>query len=74
MGLLIWIGAVVALVGVAGLFYSALGALKARRAGLAEEALRKRLHRLILINFAALGVAVLGLMVVVVALLIGGRL
>ncbi len=70
MALVMWIGTAIALVGIVGLAYSAIGALAARRANLPDEALRARLQRMVVINFASLGVAVLGLAVVIVAIIL----
>jgi hypothetical protein len=71
MQALIWSGAALTLLGVAGLVYCVLRALKARRAGLPDEALRAELQRVVLINLGALGVSVLGLMLVVLGIFLG---
>ena len=71
MQALIWAGAALTLLGVAGLVYCVLRALKARRAGLPDEALRAELQRVVLINLGALGVSVLGLMLVVLGIFLG---
>ena len=65
MQALIWAGAAMTLLGVAGLGYCVLRALKARRAGLDETAMRAELQRVVVLNMAALGVSALGLMLVV---------
>lgn len=66
MGALIWGGAAVAMLGVAGLVYCVLLSVKAR--GLEAVAARAVLQRVVVWNLAALGVAFLGLMAVVVGL------
>ncbi len=71
MQALIWIGAFVSLLGVAGLGYCVVRAMKARRAGLDDEAMRAELQRVVVINMAALGVSALGLMMVVFGILLG---
>jgi hypothetical protein len=71
MQALIWAGAALTLLGVAGLVYCVLRALKARRAGLPDDALRAELQRIVLINLGALGVSVLGLMLVVLGIFLG---
>jgi hypothetical protein len=71
MQALIWAGAALTLLGVAGLVYCVLRALKARRAGLSDDALRTELQRIVLINLGALGVSVLGLMLVVLGIFLG---
>jgi hypothetical protein len=71
MQALIWIGALVSLAGIAGLVYCVLKALKARRAGLDDDAMRAELQRVVVINMAALGVSALGLMLVVLGIFLG---
>jgi uncharacterized membrane protein len=71
MQALIWIGAAMTLGGVAGLGYCVLRAIRARRAGLADEAMRAELQRVVMINMAALGLSALGLALVVVGILLG---
>lgn len=71
MQALIWAGAALTLLGVAGLVYCVLRALKVRRAGLSDDALRAELQRVVLINLGALGVSVLGLMLVVLGIFLG---
>lgn len=71
MDWLIWIGAAIALAGVAGLVWCIVLALRARRAGLPDDALRARLQQVVVLNMAALGVSALGLMCVVAGILLG---
>jgi hypothetical protein len=71
MDWLIWIGAAISLAGVAGLVWCIVLATQARKAGLAEEAMRARLQRVVTLNMAALGISALGLMCVVVGILLG---
>ena len=68
MDWLIWIGAAVALGGVVGLCRCIQLALRARRAGLDESALRARLQQIVTLNLAALGVSTLGLMMVILGI------
>lgn len=68
---LIWIGAGLALAGVAGLAYCIRLALKARKAGLEDAAMRAELQRIVTLNMAALGVSALGLMLVVTGIILG---
>lgn len=70
MQALIWIGAAMTLGGVAGLIYCVLRTLKARKAGLPEEAMRAELQRVVTINMAALGLSALGLGLVVAGILL----
>ncbi len=71
MGNLVWIGALVALGGVAGLVWCVLLVLRARRAGLSDAELRARLQRVVAYNLGALLVSALGLMLVVLGILLG---
>lgn len=71
MQYLIWAGAVVSLIGVAGLAYCVVRALRARRAGLSDDAMRAELQRVVLINMGALGVSAIGLMMVVLGIFLG---
>lgn len=71
MQALIWTGATVSLIGVAGLAYCIFRATRARRRGLGDVAMRAELQRVVTLNMAALGVAALGLMLVVTGILLG---
>ena len=71
MDWLIWTGALVSLIGLAGLVRCIQLALRARRAGLDDAAMRARLQRLVALNMGALLLSVLGLMMVVVGILLG---
>ncbi len=68
---LIWIGALVTLLGLAGLVWCALIALRAKREGLDENAMKSRLQRVVVINMGALFLSAIGLMMVVVGILLG---
>ncbi len=71
MTALIWTGAALSLLGVAGLMYCVMRALRARRRALQDDAMRAELQRVVVINMAALGVSALGLMMVVFGILLG---
>jgi uncharacterized membrane protein len=71
MEAMIWVGAVMTLLGVAGLGYCMLRAIRARRAGLEDSEMRAELQRVVAINMAALGVSALGLALVVTGILLG---
>jgi soluble lytic murein transglycosylase-like protein len=71
MPVLIWGGAALSLVGVAGLVYCIMLALRARRSGLPEDDVRAQLQRVVTLNMGALGVSALGLMLVVTGILLG---
>lgn len=70
MDWLIKIGTFLSLCGVAGLVWCIVQALQARRAGLADDALRARLQRIVVWNLAAVGVSALGLMLVVAGIIL----
>lgn len=70
MGVLIWGGAGVAMIGVLGLLASGVQGMKARKAVLDEAEMRARLQRAVIVNFAALGIAILGVLAVVAGLLL----
>lgn len=65
MDWLIWIGAALTLMGVAGLVWCIVLAMRAKRAGLSDAAMRAALQRVVFLNMAALAVSGLGLMCVV---------
>jgi len=71
MQAMIWIGAALTLLGVAGLGYCILRASRARRSGLDDAAMRAELQRVVAINMAALGLSALGLAAVVSGILLG---
>lgn len=71
MEFLIWIGAAVTLVGLAIIVWSILAILKAKRAGLTDEALRARLQKAVTVNMGAFFVSAIGLIMVVAGILLG---
>ncbi len=70
MDWLIWIGAAVSLGGVAALLRCIQLALRARKSGLDNTAMRARLQQIVTFNLAALGVSALGLMLVVMGIIL----
>jgi len=71
MQTVVWAGALVSLLGIGGLVYCVLRALRARGAGLADEAMREELQRVVIINMGALAVSAVGLMLVVLGIFLG---
>lgn len=71
MQMLIWAGAAVTLLGLAGLIWCIAKVAQARRAGLGDEELRARLQQIVAWNFGALAVSALGLMLVVIGIALG---
>jgi hypothetical protein len=70
MTILIWAGAALTLLGVAGLVACIIMAMRARAAGLTGPAMQARLQRVVVWNMAALAVSFLGLMGVVVGVIL----
>lgn len=71
MEALIWIGALISLVGLAGLLISIFRVSAARRANLDDEALRAAIQRVIPLNLGSLFLSVIGLMMVVIGIFLG---
>ena len=71
MDLIIWGGACVSLVGLAGLVWCIVRVWNARKAGLEDAELRAVLQKVVPINTGALFLSVMGLMIVVVGILLG---
>lgn len=65
MDWLIWVGAALTLLGVAGLVWCIVLAMRAKRANLPDAEMRATLQRVVVLNMAALAVSGLGLMCVV---------
>ncbi|MDA8586741.1 hypothetical protein N9L47_10835 [Rhodobacteraceae bacterium] len=71
MGNLIWIGAVVTLIGLCGLFWCIFSVQRARKDGLDDTAMKDRLQKVVAINMGALFLSAIGLMMVVLGILLG---
>ena len=71
MQALIWTGAALTLIGLLGLGYCVLRVMRARRAGLTDDALRAELRSVVTANLAAVGISALGLMLVVAGIMLG---
>ncbi len=67
---LIWIGAAVTLLGLAGLIWCILKVQGARRKGLPDDALKTELQKVVALNLGALLLSAIGLMMVVVGILL----
>ena len=65
MDWLIIVGAIMSVIGLAGLVASALKVMKAKREGLEDAELRARVQKAMALNMGALGLSVLGLMCVI---------
>lgn len=71
MEILVWIGTIVTVIGLAGVIWSLVSVTKARRAKLDDEALRERMQRILPVNLGAFFLSFLGLMMVVVGVILG---
>ncbi|MFO7770588.1 hypothetical protein HAT86_06960 [Roseovarius gahaiensis] len=68
---LIWLGALVSLIGLAGLVWCIIKVWRARKAGLDDETLRAEIRKVVPLNTGALFLSVIGLMLVVIGILLG---
>lgn len=71
MAAMIWIGALLAGLGVLALLYCIVVAVRARRQGLEGTAMEAKLRRLVALNLGALALSGLGLMILIVGILLG---
>ncbi len=71
MDALIWIGAAISLAGVAGLGWCILYVMKLRKQVLDDTEMRARMQKAVIMNFGALAISTLGLMMVVVGIFLG---
>ncbi|SEM51759.1 hypothetical protein SAMN04488003_101393 [Loktanella fryxellensis] len=70
MTVLIWVGAAISVLGLAGVVWSIVGVARARRQGLDDAALRARIGRMMPVNLASFMSAMLGLMMVLVGVIL----
>ncbi len=68
---LIWTGAAVSALGLAGLVWCIVTVWRARRAQLPDEALREKVRRVIPVNMGAMLLSVFGLILVVLGIALG---
>ena len=69
--MMIWAGAALSLLGLAGIVWCILRVSKARKAGLGDEELRAAVAAVLPVNLAALFLSMFGLMLVVVGVILG---
>ena len=67
---LVWAGAAVSLLGLAGLLYCVRVAMKAKKVGLSGEEMHARLKGVVALNMGALFVSAIGLMMVVMGIML----
>lgn len=65
MEVLVWIGTALTLVGLVLLVWCVREALRAKRSGADEEAMRVRLQKIVPVNLGALALSAIGLMMVI---------
>lgn len=71
MDWLVWVGAALSFAGLAGLVWCIVTVWKARRTAADDEALRAVVQRVVPLNMGALGLSVLGLMMVILGIFLG---
>lgn len=71
MEILVWIGAAVSVVGLAGLVWCIIKVAGAKRAGLSDEELRDAVKKVVPLNLGALFLSVIGLMMVILGIFLG---
>ena len=69
--ILIWAGAIISLVGLAGLIWSIIKVTRAKRANLGDDQMRAVLQKVLPLNLGALFLSVIGLMMIVVGIFLG---
>ncbi len=71
MELLIWIGAAISLVGLAGIIGCVVAVARAKRLQLSDDDMRTRLQKVVVWNLGSLLTSALGLMMVIVGIFLG---
>lgn len=69
--IMIWAGAAISLIGLAGLIWSIIRVIRARRTQVSDDELRAILQTVLPLNIGALFLSVIGLMLVVVGVMLG---
>ena len=70
MEILIWIGSILSLLGLAGLLWCIKTILRAKKAAVSDEELRMSLQKVVPFNMAALFLSAIGLMLVILGILL----
>ena len=68
---LIWLGALISVLGLLGLLFCIARVWGARRKGLDDEALREVVRKVVPLNMGALFLSVIGLMMVILGIFMG---
>lgn len=67
----IWGGTGITALGLAGLVWCIVAAMRARKAGLSDDQIRARMQTVVAVNVGALALSALGLMLVVFGVILG---
>ena len=70
MDLLIWIGSMLSILGLIGLFSCIKTVLKAKKLATSDEELRNSLQKVVPLNMAALFLSAIGLMLVILGIMV----
>ena len=70
MELLIWIGSILCMLGLVGLFWCIKTVLKAKKSAVSDEELRGSLQKVVPLNMASLFLSAIGLMLVVLGIML----
>ena len=70
MELLIWIGSILSILGLVGLFRCIKTVLKAKKLAKSDEELRSSLQKVVPLNMAALFLSAIGLMLVILGIML----
>jgi len=70
MEILIWIGSILSLLGLAGLLWCIKTILRAKKAAVSDEELRMSLQKVVPFNMAALFLSAIGLMLVILGIML----
>ena len=70
MEILIWIGSILSLLGLAGLLWCIKTILRAKKAAVSDEELRMSLQKVVPFNMAALFLSAIGLMLVILGIIL----
>ena len=68
--ILIWGGAALTALGLAGIVWCVVAVLRAKRSGKDDAAMRATMQRVVAVNMGALGASMLGLMAVVLGIML----
>ena len=70
MEIVVWVGAVLSVLGMCGIVYSIVVVTRAKRANLSDEELRARVSAILPLNLIALFVSMIGLMAVIIGVML----